>query len=42
MGTCGPHTAALDAKLTEAIRKNTLLNSRNGDFARQLINMKLL
>ena len=38
MGICEPHFAALDAKLTEAI--NTLLNSRNDDLARQLINVK--
>ena len=38
MSVCEPHFAALDAKLTEAI--NTLLNSRNDDLARQLINMK--
>ena len=38
MGICEPHFAALDAKSTEAI--NTLLNSRNVDLARQLINVK--
>ena len=38
MSVCEPHFAALDAKLTEAI--DTLLNSRNDDLARQLINMK--
>ena len=38
MSMCEPHFAALDAKLTAAI--NTLLNSRNDDLARQLINMK--
>ena len=37
---CEPHFAALDAKLTEAL--NTLLNSRNDDLARQLINMEVL
>ena len=35
---CEPHFAALDAKLIEAV--NTLLNSRNDDLGRQLINMK--
>ena len=38
MSMCGPHFAAPDAKLIEAI--NTLRNSRNYDLARQLINMK--
>ena len=38
MNICEPHFAALDAKLIEAI--NTLLDSRNDDLARQLINMK--
>ena len=38
MSMCEPHFAALDAKLIEAI--NTLLNSRNDDLARQLINVK--
>ena len=38
MSVCEPHSAALDAKLVEAI--NTLLNSRNDDLARQLINIE--
>ena len=38
MSICEPHFAALDAKLIEAI--NTLLNSRSGDLARPLINVK--
>ena len=33
-----PHFAALDAKVIEAT--NILLNSRNDDLARQLINIK--
>ena len=38
MSTCGPHFAALDAKLIEAI--STLFNSRNDDLAKRLINVK--
>ena len=38
MSICEPHFAALGAKLTEAI--NTLLNSRNDDIARHLINVE--
>ena len=38
MSMCEPFFAALGAKATEAI--NTLLNSRNDDVARQLINVK--
>lgn len=37
MSMCEPHFAALDAKLTAV---NTLLNIRNDDLARQLINMR--